>query len=147
VTYVASDPEEFNDKLQETYPNENRKYIPFFTQFGINLEQRIRLGSTESHFAIQEILVIGGIDQGIFIPSFSFLIGFRSHTGFEFGLGPNTILKWTQEELGLETSVLYAIGWTFSFHTVNIPINLTVNPIPADGNPRFSVFSGFNFKL
>lgn len=147
VTYVASDPEEFNEQLQKMYPNDDRKYIPFFTQFGINLEQRVRLGSTKSHFAIQEILVVGGIDQGIFIPSFSFLIGFRSHTGFEFGLGPNFILKWAQDELELATSVLYAIGWTFSFHTAYIPINLAVIPTPADGHPRFSLVSGFNFKL
>ena len=147
VTYVAADPEEFNEKLQEMFPNDDRKYIPFFTQFGINFEQRIRLGSTKSHFAFQEVLIVGGIDQGIFVPSFSILIGFRSHTGFEFGLGPNFIVKWTQEELELATSVVYAIGWTFPFHNVYIPLNLAVIPTPDDGHPRISLVSGFNFKL
>ncbi len=62
--------------------------LPLFHPVRLNLEQRLRLGSTNSHFAFQELFLVGGMDQGIFLPSFDFLIGFRSHWGLQFGLGP-----------------------------------------------------------
>ena len=147
VTYIAVNPEEFNKSLQETYPDESRSYFPMMTQFGVNLEQRIRLGDTDSHFAFQEVLVIGGIDQNIFLPSLSVLIGFRSRVGLEFGLGPNVTLVRSEEGLVPNLSVIYAAGWTFNFRDVFVPVNIAVVPTPTDGHPRVSFMTGFNFNL
>lgn len=147
VTYVAATQKEFNNEIQEMFPDDDRNYYPFVTQFGINFEQRIRLGSTKSHFAFQAVFTVGGIDQGIALPFFNFLIGFRSHKGLQFGLGPNCVLRWTKEELELAVSVIYAVGWTFSFYGAYVPVSFAVVPTPTDGHPRFSLISGFNFDL
>jgi hypothetical protein len=147
ITYVAAIQEDFNRKIQEMYPDDERNYYPLLTQFGINFEQRIRLGSTKSHFAFQEVFTVGGIDQGIALPFFNFLVGFKSHKGLQFGLGPDFVARWTKEELELAVSVVYAVGWTFSFYGAYVPVSLAVVPTPDDGHPRFSLISGFNFIL
>jgi hypothetical protein len=145
LTYVIDAQGDLNERLQEMYPS-SRTYYPFFTQFGLNLEQRLRLGSTKSHFAFQELFLVGGMDQGIFLPSFDFLLGFRSHRGLQFGLGPNFVLRWSETELELAMSVVYAVGWNFSFFGAWVPVSLAVIPTPADGKPRISIISGFNFE-
>lgn len=145
VTYLFSQIAEFNDALQQIFPNPERGYFPLITQFGINLEQRIRLGDTKSHFAFQELLLIGGLDQSIVIPNLIVMIGFRSHTGLEFGLGP--YMAMSKSEIGIEFSVVYAIGWTFSFKGVYVPVDLAIVPTPADGFPRISLLTGFNFDI
>ena len=148
LTLALTTRDTFNDRAQEMFPNPDREYIPFFTQFGVTVEQRMQLGSTESHFAFQEVLTVGGLDQGMALPSGSFLLGFRSHAGLEFGLGPTVSFLYKEEEEELDTvvSVMYAIGWTFSFHDMHVPINLAVVPMSMDNLPRISVISGFNFK-
>ena len=146
-SYIFSNWETFNDTMQEMFPDSRRKYIPLITQFGLNVEQRIQLGATDSHFVFQEILVIGGLDQNLIVPSLNALIGFRSHAGLEIGLGPNLSLGVDNGNPSLAVSVLYAIGWTFSFSDVHIPVNIAIVPTPADGHPRLTVITGFNFGL
>jgi hypothetical protein len=146
LTCVIDPKGELNDRLQEMYPNPDRTYYPFFTQFGLNLEQRLRLGSTESHFAFQELFLVGGMDQGVFLPSFDFLLGFRSRRGLQFGLGPNLAVRWSETELEFALSVVYAVGWNFTFFGAWVPVSLAVVPTPADGMPRISIISGFNFE-
>ena len=120
---------------------------PGLTQFGLNVERRIQLGTTDSHFVFQEILVIGGLDQNLVMPSLNTLIGFRSHAGLEIGLGPNLSLAVVDGRPSLAVSVLYAIGWTFSFSDVHVPVNVAIVPTPRGGNPRLTVITGFNFGL
>jgi hypothetical protein len=131
------------------FPNSERSYIPFMTQFGITLEQRLQLGSTDSHFAFQEVVVASGIDQGVFLPSASFLIGFRSGAGLEIGLGPVTSFSWSEDKstVSATVSVVYALGWTIPLYNAYIPINLAVVPTPEDGFARVSIASGFNFRI
>ncbi|MBW8003557.1 MAG: hypothetical protein FVQ80_16350 [Planctomycetes bacterium] len=147
VSWVIATPEQFNESVQQIFPDETRAYFPIFTQFGINLEQRIRLGTTKSHFAFQEVLVIGGLDQNIVLPSLNFLIGFRSHAGLEFGLGPNISMSRSAGDIEITVSVVYAVGWTFFFQNVFVPVNIAVVPTPSDGHPRITFLTGFNFKL
>jgi len=136
--------------VQNIFPDPERSYFPLFTQFGVHLEQRIRLGTTDHHFAFQEVLLIGGLEQGIAIPSFSLIIGFRFAFGLEFGLGPNIYLSAQNEGLGYPSltpsfTVVYAIGYTFSFQGIHIPIDIAIVPTPADGHIRLSFLTGFNF--
>ncbi len=147
ISYVVVNPDDFNNSVQEVFPDDNREYFPVFTQFGINLEQRIRLGGTKSHFAFQEVLVIGGLDQNIVLPSLNLLIGFRSHAGLEFGLGPNISMSRSTEGPGVTVSVVYAVGWTFSFKNVFVPVNFAIVPTPSGGHPRLTLLTGFNFEM
>lgn len=147
-TYVFTTQDDFDEKIQSIYSNEDKTYFPFFTQFGLMLEQRIKLGDTDNHFAFQEVILIGGIDQSIVIPSLSFAIGFRHHNGLEFGLGPNvSITTNSDDEMIANISVVYTVGWTFSYENVFVPVNIAVVPTPIDGSPRFSLLTGFNFFL
>jgi hypothetical protein len=136
--------QDFNDAVQEVFPNPDRQYIPIFTQFGINFEQRIRLGDTRSHFAFQEVLLLGGVDQNFFLPSLSVLIGFRSRAGLEFGLGPNLTLQSLSGDLEAGLAVVFSVGWTFTFSNVFVPVDLAFVPSPLGS--RVSLLTGFNFK-
>ena len=147
MTYVVDAQGTLDAKLQEMYPNPDRSYTPFFTQFGVNLEQRLRLGTTRSYFAFQEVFAVGGMDQGIFLPSVSFFLGFRSHRGLQFGLGPNLVVRWAQSEPELATSVTYAVGWSFPFYGAFVPVSLAFSATSEDGNPRIGLISGFNFEV
>ena len=146
ATYIFADWGGYNESLQRHFPDD-RTYFPILTQFGVNFEQRIRLGNTLSHFAFQEVLLLGGIDQNLYIPSLNILIGFRSHTGLEVGLGPNISVSMNDRGVSVALSVVYAVGWTFTFDDVNVPVNIAIVPTPRDGNPRVSLVSGFNFNL
>jgi len=145
VTWVATSRQDFDAAIQGVFPAD-REYFPIFTQFGFSLEQRIRLGTTQSHFAFQEVLILGGLDQNIIMPSLSVMIGFRSRIGLEFGLGPNVSLKRSPEGPGVDLSVAYSLGWTFSFEDVFVPVDIAVIPTPSDGKARITLLTGFNFK-
>ena len=147
VSWVTVNPEQFNESVQQIFSDETRAYFPIFTQFGINFEQRIRLGTTKSHFAFQEVIIIGGLDQNIVLPSLNFLIGFRSHAGLEFGLGPNITMSKSADGIGITVSVVYAVGWTFFFQNVFVPVNIAVVPSLSEGHLRITFLTGFNFKL
>jgi hypothetical protein len=144
VTYVMASPQEFNDAVQEIFPDGSRDYIPIFTQFGLNFEQRVRLGDTSSHFAFQEVLLLGGVDQNFYLPSLSVLIGFRSRAGLEFGMGPNLSLKHSSGSLGASLAVVFSAGWTFMFSNVFVPVDLAFVPSPEGS--RLTLLTGFNFK-
>jgi hypothetical protein len=144
VTYVMANPQEFDDAVQEIFPDSSRQYIPIFTQFGLNFEQRIRLGDTQSHFAFQEVLLLGGVDQNFYLPSLSVLIGFRSRAGLEFGMGPNLTLQNRSGSLNPSLAVAFSAGWTFTFSNVFVPVDLAFVPSPE--GPRLSLLTGFNFK-
>ena len=62
---------------------------PFLTQFGWQFETRLfRLPNGVSGLA-EFVPLVGGLEQGKFIPSVSGILGIRGPKGFEFGLGPN----------------------------------------------------------
>jgi hypothetical protein len=144
VSYVLVGSQEFNDAVQEIFPDPSREYFPIFTQFGLNFEQRIRLGDTRSHFAFQEVLLLGGVDQNFYLPSLSVLIGFRSRTGLEFGMGPNLSLKRSSGSTEPSLAVVFSAGWTFMFSNVFVPVDLAFVPSPEGS--RLTLLTGFNFK-
>lgn len=61
---------------------------PMNFQFGWQLEQQY-LSAGNFQALVEEIILIGGLESGRFIPSFTFLNGFRmGKQGWEFGFGP-----------------------------------------------------------
>ena len=148
ATYIfVDDWTSYDNTIQKAFPDNARTYFPVITQFGLNIEQRIRLGTTKSHFAFQEVLLVGGIDQNVVIPSLSTLIGFRSQAGLEIGIGPNFAMSVKDGNPVLGMSVVIAAGWTFSFEGVYVPVNIAIVPTPRDGSPRLTIVTGFNFDL
>jgi hypothetical protein len=107
---------------------------PIITQFGWQYERQF--ASLENGpVALNEwILLVGGLDQGVFIPSFTWLVGIRTQGLFEIGVGPNA----TPAGVALALS----LGKTFRANALNVPVNVAV--VPSRFGPRVSVLTGFN---
>jgi len=104
------------------------------TQFGWQYERQF--ASLESGpTALNEwILLIGGLDQGTFIPSLTWIVGMRTPGNFEFGVGPNV----TPAGVALAISS----GVTFRSGALNVPLNLAI--VPSRFGTRASLLTGFN---
>ena len=92
-------------------------------------------------------MTVGGLDQNIILPSVNILIGFRSRLGLELGIGPNITVRWDGYSIGVPITVVYAVGWTFVFSDVYIPVDIAVLPTPNDGQIRLTLMTGFNFEI
>jgi hypothetical protein len=110
--------------------------VPIVTQFGWQSETNV-LGNDKGAAAVVEwILLVGGAEQGLFLPSFTMLIGGRSSTGAEFGLGPSLSL----------TGVGMAFGAGVTRHSGNIAIPINVALVTGREGPHINLISGFNWR-
>jgi hypothetical protein len=136
-SYILDTPENFTAGVSTLYPGGS--YFPAVTVFGVTIEERILLGQTRSHFAFQEVLLIGGLEQGVALPEGAFLIGYRDYSGFEFGIGPILHIG------GI--SVVAAVGWTFAYQGVYVPVDVSLIIPNTDRPASISFTTGFNFQI
>lgn len=138
VGYVFADWGEFSNEVSKfMYGDTSRTFYPVMSAFGLSLEQRILLGDTRNHFAFQEILMVNGLEQGTALPILSLLIGYRDARGFEFGAGPMVSISGVQ--------ILIAMGWTFSFSGVYVPVDVSYSIPNSASSSSVSITTGFNF--
>lgn len=106
---------------------------PVISQFGWQFETR--MFTTESGLSglAEWVPLVGGMEQGLLLPSLSFLVGLRGPTGFEFGIGPNVSAA--------GASYVAAIGTTYAYDQLNFPVNLSV-ALSGEG-ARLSLLTGF----
>jgi hypothetical protein len=120
--------------------NRAREHIsdlnPFLTQFGWQFEKRLFRMPNGRSGLVELVPLVGGLEQGRFIPSVSGLLGFRGAKGFEVGIGPNLT--------PLGSSVVLAVGTSFRSNGINFPVNLAV--VPGNGGARVSLLVGFNAR-
>jgi len=107
---------------------------PVMTQFGWQFETRYFTLKNGTQGLIEFVGLIGGMDQGLFLPSGNVLIGIRDAKGFELGFGPSLSVG--------GASFVIAAGMSFRTENVYIPVNLAVTASPK--NPRVSLLVGFN---
>ena len=120
------------DKARESIPDLN----PFLTQFGWQFESRLfRLPNGLSGL-VEFVPLVGGLEQGKFLPSVSGLLGMRGAKGFEFGVGPNVT--------PLGANLVLAVGTSFRSNGINFPVNVAV--VPGNGGTRVSLMLGFNAR-
>ncbi|WP_216679552.1 hypothetical protein [Hymenobacter siberiensis] len=120
------------DKARESIPDLN----PFLTQFGWQFESRLfRLPNGVSGL-VEFVPLVGGLEQGKFLPSVSGLLGMRGAKGFEFGVGPNLT--------PLGANLVLAMGTSFRSNGINFPVNVAV--VPGNGGTRVSLMLGFNAR-
>jgi hypothetical protein len=106
------------------------------TQFGWQKEKRF-LSSPDGFTGVTEgVLLIGGLEQGVVLPSLSWLVGVRTATGIEFAVGPNL----TPAGIALAG----AAGVTFQKGNLNIPVNIAL--VPSRSGLRVSLLAGFNSR-
>lgn len=107
---------------------------PLMSQFGWQYEQQF-LSTKNGLSGLSEwILLVGGVEQGTFIPSLSWLVGLRTSEGTEFGIGPNITVS--------GPALVIAAGITKQTESLNFPINLAV--VLAKGGVRIGILVGFN---
>ena len=105
------------------------------TQFGWQFEKIFYNPVEPGPTIVSEWVVLaGGLDQGLVLPSLSWLIGIRTMGGAEFGLGPNI----TPAGAALAISA----GKSFQVGALHVPVNLAI--VPSKSGVRVSVLSGFN---
>jgi hypothetical protein len=80
------------------------------------------------------VFLIGGLDQGTFLPSLTWIVGVRTPGNFEFGVGPNA----TPAGVALAISA----GVTFRTGALNVPVNMAI--VPSRFGTRASILTGFN---
>lgn len=106
------------------------------TQFGWQWEKQFF--STEAGIAAvtEWVALAGGLEQGMFLPSLSWLVGLRTAGGAELGVGPNIS--------GAGVGLALASGITLRVGEINFPVNLAV--VPSEGGMRVSLLAGFNMR-
>jgi hypothetical protein len=88
------------------------------TQFGWQMEYRM-FRTDQGMTAVTELIpLVGGLDQGLALPTLTWLVGLRGPDGLEFGVGP---------DIGIGgVSMMIGAGYTLDMDGINIPINLAV---------------------
>ena len=106
------------------------------SQFGWQFEKQFY--SRESGVAAvnEWVVLLGGLDQGVALPSISWLVGLRTREGAEFGIGPNITPA--------GVALALAGGVTFRAGNLNVPMNIAV--VPSRAGTRISVLTGFNMR-
>lgn len=109
---------------------------PVVSQFGWQWEKGF-LNNNRGLTGVQEfVLLVGGVDQGVVIPSFSYMVGLRTLRGVEFALGPNITPA--------GPAMAFAAGATLRAGDWNLPLNLAV--VPSKTGVRVSMLAGFTMR-
>ena len=147
VTGVVSKTSDFDSIIQELFPK-SRQYFPLYSEIGLAVEQRIRIGGGGYELFLQERILVGGLDQTVVLPSLSLLLGFSTPFGLEIGLGPDFSLESKSDGAVIAPAMVYTLGWSFfTAEGVKIPVVFSAVPIPPEGKPRLSLLTGLDFGL
>lgn len=111
----------------------NKDIPAVISQFGYHMDLSLYV-TNKMNPLVQFDGLVGGVEHGFFLPSFSMVIGFRFFDILELGVGPNVSLS--------GAGLVFAAGGNFQVDNVFFPINLAV--VHSNGNYRFSLLTGFN---
>ena len=114
----------------------NIEIKPTFTQFGWQFEKQFYTKGTGLTALNEWVVLLGGLEQGVAIPSVSWMVGLRSSGGSEFGFGPNIT------PAGVALAI--AGGTTFRAGPMNVPVNVAV--VPSKAGMRVSFLTGFSLR-
>jgi hypothetical protein len=109
---------------------------PVVTQFGWQFERRFFTADDGPTGVFEWVLLAGGLEQGLFFPSISWLTGIRTQSGIEFGVGPNVN--------GLGVGLATAAGMNLRSGHMNFPVNVAL--VSSASGVRSSVLAGFNMR-
>lgn len=113
VTFIT------NGMITDVLDEEFGTNTNFITQFGYQYEKQI-MGDENIAGLVEGILLIGGLEQGLFLPSLSGMFGARFASGYEFAVGPNVSISGAALVLGF--------GKTIHAGNLNIPISFSWVP-------------------
>lgn len=108
------------------------------SQFGWHFEYQVVPDGGGPSFVVECVPLIAAVEYGTLIPSGSIAMGIRFPGGIEFGLGPNILAGGSKK---VHTALVVAVGKSFDYGGVSIPLNLVCVTSPS-GN-RFSFMFGY----
>ncbi len=106
------------------------------SQFGWQFEKQFYTRNSGVAAVNEWVFLLGGLDQGVALPSVSWLVGLRTREGAEFGIGPNITPA--------GVALALAGGVTFRAGNLNVPMNVAV--VPSKAGTRISLLTGFNMR-
>ena len=109
---------------------------PIVTQFGWQVEKQFFTRQDGPTAITEGVVLLGGLEQGVVLPSLSWLVGIRTKGGRELGIGPNIT--------PVGTALAIAAGRTFRAGVLNVPVNLAV--VPSKSGVRVSLLGGFSLR-
>ena len=109
---------------------------PMITQFGWQFEKQFYNGGDGVEALTEAVVLFGGLEQGLALPSLSWLVGIRTHEGTEFGIGPNIT--------PVGVALALAAGKTFRAGILNVPVNIAF--VPSKSGMRVSMLTGFSLR-
>jgi hypothetical protein len=109
------------------------------SQFGWQFEHRIVPIGGGPKFVIEFVPLVAGVEYGKLVPSATLAMGVRFPSGIEFGIGPNAAV--VGGDKGVMSALVVALGKTFDYGGVSLPVNVTMGSNP-DGQ-RFSLIVGY----
>ena len=133
------------------YLNSENK-SPVITQFGWQFETRLFTAEDGTSALLEFIPLIGGFDQGLFLPSISILTGLRNATdakmSLEFAVGPNfSITKNWENNTAASVGLIIAVGTTIKKSNINFPINLVFVPSVGEKHDGKDYKTGWKLSL
>jgi hypothetical protein len=128
--------EKLQQRMEARAPGETVAVRPLITQFGWQAEKQFYVRDSGVTALNEWVVLLGGLEQGIAIPSASWLVGLRTRDGAEFGVGPNLT------PAGVALAV--AAGMTFRAGAINVPMNVAV--VPSQAGTRVSLLTGFTLR-
>jgi len=109
---------------------------PVVSQFGWQFEKNVYVNPEGLAVVTEFIPLLSGLEQGLALASLNWLVGVRSPTGIEFGLGPNI----TTVGVGL----VIAGGVTLKTGSLHVPLNFAY--ASSKYGARVSIMTGFSIK-
>jgi hypothetical protein len=106
------------------------------SQFGWQFEKRFDINPGGPSAVTEWVLLLGGLEHDVAIPSLSWLVGMRTAGGTEFGIGPNFTPA--------GGALVIAAGVTYRTGHLNVPFNVAV--VPGKAGLRVSVLTGLNVR-
>jgi len=125
-----------SDGIVQKLATENINVGSTVSQFGWQFEKQFYTKDNGVTALNEWVGLIGGLDQGVAIPSLSWLVGLRTKEGAEFGVGPNVTPA--------GAALVVAAGVTFRAGVLNVPMNFAV--VPTKAGTRVTVLTGFTLR-
>ncbi len=124
------------DGVVSKFLERNIELRPTISQFGWQFEKQFYAKDSGVAVLNEWIVMVGGLDQGVALPSVSWMVGMRTANGTEFGVGPNVSAA--------GAALAIAAGTTLRAGFLNVPINFAV--VPSKSGMRISFLTGFSVR-
>jgi hypothetical protein len=125
-----------DDGIVEKLKTEDIEVKNGISQFGWQFERQFYSKEGGPTVLNEWVVLVGGLDQGVALPSVNWLVGLRTREGAEFGIGPNIT--------PVGVALAMAAGVTVRTGIMNIPMTFAV--VPSKEGMRVSMLTGFTLR-